>query len=130
MDGRDIARAFEAGAQAVQLGTAFLLCPESGAPAPYKQALREAKSDTTVITRAYSGRAARGLNNAFIEMTKGIPILPFRQQNDLTRPMRTEAGKQGEAGYISLWAGRGLTRLREMPAAKLVKTLVAEIGGV
>lgn len=83
MDGRDIARAFEAGAQAVQLGTAFLLGPESGAPAPYKKALREAKSDTTVITRAYSGRAARGLNNAFIEMTKGIPILPFRQQNDL-----------------------------------------------
>jgi nitronate monooxygenase len=130
MDGRDIARAFEAGAEAVQLGTAFLLCPESGPPAPYKQALREAKSDTTVITRAYSGRAARGLNNAFIEMTKGIPILPFRQQNDLTRPMRTEAGKQGEAGYISLWAGRGLTRMREMPAAELVKTLVAEIGGV
>lgn len=129
MDGRDIVRAFEAGAEAVQLGTAFLLCPESGAPAPYKQALREAKSDTTVITRVYSGRAARGLNNAFIEMTKGLPILPFRQQNDLTRPMRTEAGKKGEAGYISLWAGRGLTRLREMPAAELVKTLVAEIGG-
>lgn len=128
MDGRDIARALAAGAQAAQLGTAFLVCPESGAAAPYKKALLDAKADTTVITRAYSGREARGLRNAFIDMTADTPILPFRQQNDLTRPMRTESGKKGTADYISLWAGRGVTRARAMPAAELMKTLIMEIG--
>lgn len=128
MDGRDIARALAAGAQAAQLGTAFLACPESGAAPPYKQAIMDARQDTTVITRAYSGREARGLRNAFIDMTADTPILPFRQQNDLTRPMRTESGKKGTADYISLWAGRGVTRARQMPAAELMKTLIVEIG--
>ncbi|MFA6266630.1 MAG: nitronate monooxygenase [Pseudolabrys sp.] len=128
MDGADIKRAFEAGAQAAQLGTAFLLCPESGVPEPYRDALR-ARKDTTVITRVFSGRAARGLRNAFIDQCEGVPVLPFRQQNDLTRAMRTESGRKGLPDYISLWAGRGVTRAREMPAAELVRTLVAEIGG-
>ncbi|MDO9411768.1 MAG: nitronate monooxygenase [Pseudolabrys sp.] len=127
MNGADIKRAFAAGAQAAQLGTAFLVCPESGAAAVYKQAMLDAREDTTVITRAYSGREARGLRNAFIDMTANTPILPFRQQNDLTRPMRNESGKQGLADYISLWAGRGVTRARAMPAAALMKTLMAEI---
>jgi nitronate monooxygenase len=128
MDGADMKRAFDAGAQAAQFGTAFLLCPESGVPEPYRQALR-ARKDTTVITRVYSGRAARGLRNTFIDQCEGVPVLPFRQQNDLTRAMRTESGKKGLPDYISLWAGRGVTRVREMPAAELVRTLVMEIGG-
>lgn len=128
MDGADITRAFEAGAQAAQLGTAFLLCPESGVPEPYREALR-ARKDTTVITRVFSGRAARGLRNRFIDDCEGVPVLPFRQQNDLTRAMRTESGKKGLPDYISLWAGRGVTRIREMPAPDLVRALVVEIGG-
>ena len=127
MDGNDMRLAFDAGAVAAQFGTAFLLCPESGIPEPYRQALR-ARLDTTVITRVYSGRAARGLRNAFIDECDGVPVLPFRQQNDLTRAMRTESGKKGLPDYISLWAGRGVTRVREMPAADLVRTLVAEVG--
>jgi nitronate monooxygenase len=129
MDGRDIAEMLAAGAVAAQLGTAFLLCPECGAPAPYKQALMAVQGDTTVITKVFSGRPARGLHNKFIDIADGVPILPFRQQNDLTRPMRNEAGKQGMADYVSLWAGRGAARVRQMPAAELVKTLVVEIGG-
>jgi nitronate monooxygenase len=128
MDGRDIAAVLKLGAAAVQLGTAFLPCPESGAPAPYKRGLLDATKDTTVITRAFSGRPARGLTNRFIAMVSGKEefILPFRQQNDLTRPMRNASGQQGIADYISLWAGRGVARCREMPAAALVKTLVEE----
>jgi nitronate monooxygenase len=128
MDGRDVEAAMQLGAVAVQLGTAFLPCPESGAPEVYKRALLDAKSDTTVITRAFSGRPARGIANTFIAMLDGKQhvILPFRQQNDLTRPMRNAAGTKGEAGYISLWAGQGVTRARAMPAAELVKLLVAE----
>ena len=129
MDGRDIAAALKLGAAAAQLGTAFLPCPESGAPAPHKQALLGAKHDTTVITRAFSGRPARGLTNRFIAMADGKEefILPFRQQNDLTRPMRNAAGQKGVADYISLWAGQGVTRSRQMPAAELVKTLLTEM---
>ena len=128
MDGRDIAKAMAVGAAAVQLGTAFLPCPELGAPPAHKRALLEAKTDTTVITRAFSGRPARGLTNAFIAMVAGKEnsILPFRQQNDLTRPMRNAAGQQGIADFISLWAGRGVARSRAMPAADLVKTLLDE----
>lgn len=129
MDGRDISLVLAAGAQAGQLGTAFIVCPESGAAEPYKKALRDAREDTTVITRAYSGREARGLRNKFIDMTAGIDIPPFRQQNDLTRPMRTASGQKGTPEYISLWAGRGVTRARTMPAADLMKTLIVEIAG-
>jgi nitronate monooxygenase len=128
MDGRDVAAAMQLGAAAAQLGTAFLPCPESGAPAAYKNALLEAKKDTTVITRAFSGRPARGIANAFIAMMAGSEnaILPFRQQNDLTRPMRNAAGQQGLADFISLWAGQGVARSRAMPAGELVKTLIEE----
>ncbi len=72
MDGRDIAGMLAAGAAAAQLGTAFLVCPESGAPAAYKQALIAAQGDPTLITRAYSGRPARGLHNTFIDMAEGV----------------------------------------------------------
>ena len=128
MDGRDIAAAMRLGAAAVQLGTAFLPCPESGAPPAYKRALLNARTDSTVITRAFSGRPARGLTNKFIAMVEGNEraILPFRLQNDLTRPMRNAAGQQGVADYISLWAGQGVARCRELPAADLVRTLIEE----
>lgn len=130
MDGRDIARALQRAAVAAQLGTAFLACPESGAPAAYKRALLDAKRDTTVITRAYSGRPARGLRNAFIDMVRDEAILPFPLQNAMTRSMRTAAAKKGDAGFLSLWAGTGATRIRAMPAAELVRLLVAEIAKV
>jgi nitronate monooxygenase len=127
MDGQDIAEMLKLGAVAAQLGTAFLPCPECGAPQAYKDAVLNAKADTTTVTRAFSGRPARGLRNAFIDAVPESAILPFGQQNDLTRPMRGEAGKKGVADYLSLWAGRGVTRARQMPAAELVKALVAEI---
>jgi nitronate monooxygenase len=123
MDGRDIAAALDRGAVAVQLGTAFLACPESGAAESYKQAILSARTDTTVITRAYSGRHARGLRNEFIDTVPESAILPFPIQNSLTRPMR----KQNDARFQSLWAGSGVMRARAMPAAQLVATLVAEL---
>jgi nitronate monooxygenase len=129
MDGRDLAAAMKRGASAVQLGTAFLTCPESGAPETYKRAILEAREDTTVITRAFSGRPARGLHNAFIAALEGREgvILPFPLQNALTRPMRAAAAKRGERGFLSLWAGRGVARARCMPAGELVKRLVGEV---
>lgn len=128
MDGRDIAVAMKRGASAVQLGTAFLTCPESGAPEAHKRAILEAGRDTTVITRAFSGRPARGLYNEFIAAVEGKEnaILPFPWQNALTGPMRAAAAKLGRAGFLSLWAGRGVARTRSMPAGELVRRLVDE----
>lgn len=129
MDGRDVAAALAAGAQAVQLGTAFVPCPESGAAEVYKQAILAAVDDRTVVTRAFSGRHARGIENDFIRRmrTHAGDVLPFPAQNTLTRPMRAAAGKQGEPGYLSLWAGTGAARARRLPAAELLRVLVDEL---
>jgi nitronate monooxygenase len=129
MDGRDVAESLAAGAVAAQLGTAFLTCPEAGTPASHKEAILAARSDTTVITRVFSGRPARGLSNSFIARLEGKHeiILPFPMQNALTRPMRTAAGKQDAPGLLSLFAGQGVARARALPAGELVKRLVAEL---
>ncbi len=129
MDGRDIVAALNAGAVAAQLGTAFLVSPESGAPEVHKRAILAAKEDTTAVTRAFSGRPARGLRNAFMANVDGKElILPYPLQNALTRPMRTAAAQQGVTDYLSLWAGQGVARARAMPAGELVGLLVQEMG--
>lgn len=129
MTGGEIAAALAHGAVAVQLGTAFLCCPECGAAEAYKRAILAARSDTTTVTRAFSGRPARGLSNTFIEQFAGREenILPYPLQNVLTRPMRTAAGQRGDAGYLSLWAGQGVARARSLPAGQLMRVLVAEL---
>jgi nitronate monooxygenase len=129
MDGRDIAASLAAGACAAALGTAFLVCPESGAPEPHKQAILTVTKDNTVVTRAFSGRPARGLPNAFIQRlaSRESAILPYPLQNELTRAMRTAAAKRRNPEFLSLWAGTGVARARAMPAAELVNRLAAEI---
>jgi nitronate monooxygenase len=128
MTGGEIAAALAAGASAVQLGTAFLACPEAGTSDAYKSALLRASGEDTVITRAYSGRAARGIRNTFIELVgeREELILPFPIQNSLTRDMRSASAKRKNPEYLSLWAGTGVARLRAMPAAELIETLMAE----
>jgi nitronate monooxygenase len=129
MDGGDIAQSFALGATAAQLGTAFLLCPESGTPEAYRRAVLAVCTDTTVITRAFSGRPARGLHNAFVDNLTGAEdsILPYPLQNALTRPMRTAAARTGNAGFLSLWAGQGVARARALPAGEMVKRLILEM---
>jgi nitronate monooxygenase len=131
MDGRDIAESLDRGADAAQLGTAFLTCPEAGTSESYKDALLAARGDTTVITRAFSGRPARSLANTFAARLTGREeiILPFPLQNALTRPMRNAAAKRGESGYQSLFCGRGVARVRALTVAELVNHLVAELNG-
>jgi nitronate monooxygenase len=130
MDAADVARALAAGAAGAQLGTAFLACPECGASPAYKRAVLEAAEDITVVTRAFSGRPARGLRNAFIEAVEADSraVLPYPVQNALTRPMRAAAAKGGDARYLSLWAGQGVARARAASAGELVRSLAAAIG--
>jgi len=129
MDGRGIAKALACGASGAQLGTAFLTCPESGATETHKQAILAARKDTTVVTRAFSGRPARALANDFITRLEGKEntILPFPLQNALTRAMRTAAAKRGDREFLSLWAGRGVAQARGMPAGELVRRVVGEM---
>lgn len=127
MTGADIATVLRHGAAAASLGTAFLATPESGASPAYKSALLHAANARTVVTRAFSGRPARGLSNEFHEMVDESAILPYPLQNALTRPMRTAAAKRGVAGFLSLWAGTGVGKIRSMPAAELVQRLVEEL---
>jgi nitronate monooxygenase len=130
MDGRGIAAALALGAHAVQLGTAFLTCHESGIPEAYRAAILGAREDGTRVTRAFSGRPARGIVNRFMtEMEAGgepRAILPFPFQNALTRALRTEAAKQGRAEFLSLWAGQGLRMARRQSASELIERLSRE----
>ncbi|WP_413289758.1 NAD(P)H-dependent flavin oxidoreductase [Bdellovibrio sp. HCB337] len=128
MTGKDIAKALSWGAQAAQLGTAFMLCPEAGTSAPYRQALREAKGKVSCLTRVFSGRIARGLENRFIlEMeNQNEAILPWPVQNAFTRDIRQKAAQMGKAEFLSLWAGTSVAFIREMPAPQLVETLYSE----
>ncbi|WP_337871487.1 nitronate monooxygenase [Meiothermus sp.] len=128
MDGRGIAAALLLGASAVQMGTAFLTCPESGIHPLYKQALLQAKGDPTVVTLTFSGRPARGLHNAFIARMQPYEaqVPPYPIQNALTSEIRQAAAKAGHTGYMSLWAGQAVSLCRSMPAAMLVETLMQE----
>jgi len=129
MDGRDIARALNSGASAAALGTAFLVTNESGAPPVHKQAIFSANGNPTVVTRAFSGRPARGIKNEFVARIEGREdaILPYPLQNAFTRMMRGAAAQKGLAGFLSLWAGTGLQRARALPAGELVQRLVEEL---
>ncbi len=127
MDGRGIAAAFALGASAVALGTAFLACPESGASRPYKEAiLARRDADETTLTRAFSGRWARGLRNRFTEALASAPVLPYPLQNSMTADLRREAAKAGKADLLSLWAGQGVPLARARPAGELLRELVRE----
>ena len=130
MDGRGYVAALALGACAVSMGTAFLRCPEAGTSAPYRAALREARDDDTVITRAFSGRAARGLQNRFTREMAGAALAPFPAQNLLTREIRAAAAKAGDAGLLSLWAGQGAPLAREKPARELVAEILRDAEGV
>jgi nitronate monooxygenase len=131
MDGADIARVLALGGQAVQMGTAFLVCDEANTSAAYRQRLLTAGdgSQSTRLTRTFSGRYARGLENRFMRelaaVESQLPAYPI--QNALTGPIRAEAGKRGETELMSLWCGTGVHRARPMPAAQLVRTLLDEL---
>jgi len=131
MDGRGIAAALALGASAAQLGTAFLTCKESGVSEAYKQAIISAREDQTRVTRAFSGRPARGIVNRFMAQMEATEeeaqkIPPFPVQNALTRPLRSAAGKQGRAEFLSLWAGQGVRLARRQAAGDLIARLVQE----
>jgi len=129
MDGSDIAAMMKLGAAGVQLGTAFLLCPESAANDAWRAALKSDAARETEMTAAISGRPARCLSNAFCQATRdvsreAIPDYPLTYS--LGKALAAAAAAQGEHGFGAQWAGQGASRAREMAAEELVKVLIAE----
>lgn len=127
MDGAGIAQVLSLGAVAAQLGTAFLRAPESAAPQIHKDAVANARADTATLTRAFSGRPARGLSNRFLREVRAPA--PFPMQNALTREIRSAAAARGDPEAFSLWAGTGAPRSRALPTAELIAQLTHELQG-
>lgn len=129
MDGAGIAAVLALGAQAAQLGTAFVTAKESGSPPTHKEAILGAHEDDTLLTEKFSGRIARAVANRFMrEMAaKGAPQLAFPAQNSLTVPLRQAAAKAGKGTeFFSAYAGQAAPLARALPAAELVARLEDE----
>ena len=130
MDGRGIHAALSLGALAVQMGTAFILCPESAADALYRDALQGGRAWRTSITAAISGRPARGLiNRLFTDVdSPDAPTLPdYPITYDAAKQLHAAVKKRGSNDFAVQWAGQAAPLARAMPASDLVELLVREI---
>mgnify|MGYP001493598966 CR=1 FL=1 len=131
-DGRGIAAAFALGAAAVQLGTAYLRCPEATVSALYRQALGSSRDDQTTLTNVFTGRPARSLVNRLVRevgpLSDLVPEFPLAA-NSLA-PLRACAEERGSADFSPLWAGQALHLARELPAGELTRRLASEALGL
>lgn len=130
MDGRGLVAALSLGASAVQMGTAFLTCKESGIGAMYRQAILDSTEESTVITPVFTGKPARGIKNRFVEeiehefSEKQIPSYPL--QGYLTQDIRREAAKLSLKDFPSLWAGQGTRLSRDTSVKELLDKIEKE----
>ena len=130
MDGRGVAAALALGASAVQMGTAFLLADEAVTSAPWRRAVTGVGDEPTRLTRAFTGRYARGIENRFMRLMHGVQddVPAYPVQNRLTQPLRDAATQADDPEMISLWAGQGVTLARAGRAADMVRQWWAEAG--
>jgi nitronate monooxygenase len=124
VDGPSIAAVLVAGAEAAQLGTAFLRCPEAGTDPAHREALTTYRE--TALTRAFSGRRARGLVNRFLTEHTGSAPAAYPQVHHLTTPLRAAARQAGDPDGLNLWAGQGHSLVEAVPAGDLVHRLANE----
>lgn len=126
MTGHALKKCIKQGASAVQLGTAFLTCDESGIPDIYKNVLLNQTKDNTVLTRVFSGKLARGINNQFIDcmQNKMDTILDYPIQHALTSVMRTKAKAANNADSMSLWAGQNVHLTKKLSVERLFSLLL------
>ncbi|MGD0311356.1 MAG: nitronate monooxygenase [Acidimicrobiales bacterium] len=127
MSGEDAAAALGAGATAVQIGTALLCTPEAGTSAPYRRALLDGSYPDTIVTRAFSGRYARGLANEFALRHDRQAPSAYPEVHHLTRPLRAAATEAGDASVPNLWAGTGWRRLTSESATSVVRRIAAGV---
>ena len=127
-DARGILAAFALDAAAVQIGTAYLHCPEAQISPLYREALKDAKDNETAITNVFTGRRARAILNRLVRevgpMSDVAPEFPLAAA--LLAPLRAKSEMTGSADFTPLWAGQAVRMGRELPAAELTKQLAAE----
>ena len=123
-DGAGVAAVLAAGASAAQLGTAFLRAAEAGTPPAYREALGE--ETPTALTRAFTGRTARGLVNRFLSEHSAAAVTAYPQVHHATAPLRAASRARGDAGGVNLWAGQAHRLAREAPAAEIVTSLARD----
>jgi nitronate monooxygenase len=119
-------RAVDAGAAAVQLGTLLLRSPESGARPVHKDALASGRFTRTGVTVAFSGKAARGLENRFMAEHAAAPAC-YPELHRLTSPLRAAAAAAGDPEAVSLWAGTGFRQAVEEPAGDIAGRFLAAL---
>lgn len=123
MDGKGVAAALALGASAAQMGTAFLLSDQATTSAPWKRAIKQAPDDPTRLTRAFTGRYARGVENRFMRDLRAVEdeVPAYPVQNRLTQGLRAGAAKAGDPDMISLWAGQAVRLAKPGDAGDMVK---------
>jgi len=128
MDGRGIAAALMLGASGVQMGTAFVPCPETGVDPVYVERLLDAEAGDAVLTDAFSGRPMRLLRNRLVDLLDQhrAQRLAFPEQLSMTRNLRKAAATQKNPEFLSMWAGQGVALTRRVSAAELVGSLVSQ----
>jgi len=122
--GAGIAAVLAAGARAAQLGTAFLRCPEAGTADVHRAAI--AGRGETAMTRAFTGRLARGIRNEFLDAHSQDAPVAYPEVHHLAAPLRAAGRRAGNPGVVNLWAGQAHELARELPAAELVAQLAYE----
>jgi nitronate monooxygenase len=122
--GRAVAAVLAAGAAAAQLGTAFMRTPEAGTSPAHREALRS--EEATALTRAFTGRTARGVVNRFMREHSGDAPAAYPEVHHLTAPLRAAAREQDDADGLHLWAGQAHTLAEELPAGELVRRLATD----
>lgn len=128
MDGAGIRAMLNLGAAAVQLGTAFILCPESAASLSYRQHIKSESAYHTQLTSVISGRPARGLVNTLMTFGEAGPVpADYPVAYDAAKQLHSAAVKQGDNGFAAHWVGQGAPLAREMPAKELVNVLMEEL---
>jgi nitronate monooxygenase len=127
MTGAQVAEVLDQGVVAVQLGTIFLCCPEAGTSATHRRALLDGTYPDTVITRAFSGRYARGLANEFALTYGDVAPEAYPEIHHLTRPLRAAAAQAGDPSTPNLWAGQGWQSVRSASAQAIVRRIAAEL---
>ena len=122
--GRGVAAVLAGGAAAAQLGTAFMLCPEAGTVPAHRDMISRADAPTA-LTRAFTGRTARGIVNRFLQDHSDAPSA-YPEIHHLTAPLRTAARTRGDTDGFHLWAGQAHALAQPLPAADLVVRLATE----